>query len=72
MSACVRWLGLGDGDPSVTNLEMQPEPRGAPGTGPWSQWVAAPEPGHWSQRGDTDTRSLEISKARGNKTSSKM
>ena len=34
MNECVcEVAGLGDGDPSVTNLEMQPEPRGAPGTG---------------------------------------
>ena len=33
MNECVcEVAGLGDGDPSVTNLEMQPEPR-APGRG---------------------------------------
>ena len=69
MNECVcEVAGLGDGDPSVTNLEMQPEPR-APAV---VTMGCSSRAGSLVTAGDTDTGSLEISKARGNKTSSKM
>ena len=72
MNECVcEVAGLGDGDPSVTNLEMQPEP-GSPGHRAAVTMGCSSRAGSLVTAGDTDTGSLEISKARGNKTSSKM